>query len=712
MHQSSIRGIFIIPLILTVFFIPAFAFGQVDISSFQLEETSIIELTNDSNEEISSFRIWLAENFNLKSFKAENGWTGQKNSADVLIFTSSEPIKPKETVKFGIKTDKTVQSINWKALNSEEKSIDTGKTIPEKLPLFNSDKLESDKVNDSEIDKQGIKNNSFFKIIPEKPNVGSTIRVTGDNFGASQEYEFFIDSKKLGTFVTDENGYFVTTMKIPKDEKSGRVDFKIKDNQNQEKKISIRIGELKNKTNLPEEIPLTIKGIPEIVKRGDKLEISGTGNAGGAIVLDVISFDGQSIHTRSAEINSNGKWELLEPLSIALDLPLGKYTTTISDGRDSKLISWNIETNKKIIVEPVNLKIAPKDLMIFEGAAIPNIPIEFVLKNPLGNEIASDIKPVDKSGEISFEYQTTQNTIKGTYTLEATQENHKEFIYVGVGQLPTIPVNMHFEKLNYKSSEDVVLEISGKPFEIINLLLIDPSDRPKGDSESITIQPDGKVQHIIDLDGFASGLYTIIASKGSSKTSDVFTVGFSTGSGEISIKPTKIEYHPGDPILVLGNTNPNVLLTMTLLDPQGNTIKTKETFSNKDGKISEGIFRIPSDADSGEWSIKANSGSNFVSAKIDVVTSVSESMVILVNKGNNIAGIGDTLIIKVFGADSDAQIEIVSDDGEIVGTIEGLVTNEGNIDQIWVIPEEIAPGKYTIKAVTATQTAENSWNYQ
>ena len=78
---------------------------------------------------------------------------------------------------------------------------------------------------------------STFRIIPEKPNVGSSIRVTGDNFGSSQNFDFYIDTKKIGSFVTDENGHFMTTMKIPDEQNADRVDFKVKSEEGDEKKL-------------------------------------------------------------------------------------------------------------------------------------------------------------------------------------------------------------------------------------------------------------------------------------------------------------------------------------------------------------------------------------------------------------------------------------------------------------------------------------------
>ena len=272
--------------------------------------------------------------------------------------------------------------------------------------------------------------------------------------------------------------------------------------------------------------------------------------------------------------------------------------------------------------------------MKFNGTALPNIPVELTLEDPLGKEVISDIIQVDSSGLINYEYTTTQNTPEGTYTLIATQEKEKEFIFVGIGQLPTIPVNLEFDKLNYKAGESAIITLSGKASEIISLLIVNPSDKPVGDAVSITLQPDGRGTHTINLEGYASGVYTAVISKGSTQNTEIFTVGLLTGSGDIDINTTKLEYHPGDSILILGDTGTNVLLTLTLTDPNGNEIKIKETFSDKNGKISEDSFRLPSDATSGTWMINAKSGSNFDNAEIDVVTSSAEGMTVSVEQGD------------------------------------------------------------------------------
>jgi len=713
MNKSSTRGIFLSIAFLfsiTLLAFPSNVYGEeVSVSSIALEETSVLELKNDSDEEVNTFRIWLGSDFNFKSFKTEKGWTGEKNSQGVIIFTSSESIKPGESVKFGVKTDKPNPGINWKALDKKDTQVDTGISISKGLPTVVKN---SEPSQTSENTGESMTTDSIFRIVPEKPNVGSSIRVTGDNFGSSQEFDFYIDTKKLGSFTTDSDGHFMTTMKIPDDQKADRVDFKVKDKEGEEKKISLRVGEIENRIPESQNIPLTIKGIPDIVYRGDFLEIFGTGEPGSAITAEINTPEGNVINSRTAEVDSKGDWELDEPVIVALDSPFGKYSATISDGRDSKLVYWTIESDKKIIVIPTSLKFEPGEIMSFNGTALPNIPIEFVLEDPLGKEVVSDIIQVDGTGNVYYEYQTSQITPEGTYTLVASQEKDKEFIFAGVGQLPTIPVNLEFDKLNYKAGDTAIISLSGKASEIISLLIINPSDKPTGDAVSITLQPDGRGTHSLNLEGYSSGVYTAVISKGSAQSTEIFTVGLVTGSGDIDINTTKIEYHPGDSILILGDTGENVLLTITLTDPDGHEVKIKETFSDKNGKISEGSFRIPTDGKSGVWNINAKSGSNFDNVEIDVVTTLEEGMVVSVEQGDNIPGLGDTIVIKVFGAEQNVTIEIVSDDGEVIGSLEGIITSAGTIDQLWAIPSETEPGTYTITVTNPSDSAETTYELQ
>lgn len=708
MHKSSRRGVFLsITLLfsLALFSIPSIAYAEeINVKSVGFEETTIIELTNDSDMEVNTFRIWLGSDASFTTYKTENGWVAEKTPQGVIVFSSSESIKPGESVKFGVITDKPTSGINWKALDKANESIATGKVLPEELTkvIQKTPPKEDQKIEDTD---PSISTESTFRIIPEKPNVGSTIRVTGDKFAASQEFDFYIDSKKLGSFVTDEDGHFITTMKIPKDQKADRVDFKIIDKNGGEKKISLRLGTLENKIPVKEDIKLTIKGLPDVISRGDFLEIFGTGKPNSPIIALVIGPDGQTINSRTAETNSKGEWKLEEPVIVASDAPFGKYSSTISDGREEIVKYWTVESNKVIIITPNSLKFEPGEIMKFNGTALPNKSIEVVLEDPLGKEIFSDIIQIDDSGFVQFEFQTTQNMIDGTYTIIVTQGKEKEFIFAGLGQLPSIPINLKFDKLNYKASENATISLIGKGSDIVSLLIIDPSDRPKGDAITIKLQPDGRAEYSLNLKGYGSGIYSAIISKGSSQSLENFAIGLQTGSGSIEINTTKINYLPGDAILILGDTDGNSLLTFTLIDPDGNEVKVKETYSDKNGKISESSFRIPSAGKSGMWELRATSGSNFDTIKIEVLATLVEGMQIIVGDQTNTPGFGKMVQLKIVGAEQSVEIKIIADDGKIIDILTIQASSDGLINSPWPVPKDTEPGILTINATSAFDIA-------
>ncbi|MEK0339666.1 MAG: biofilm-associated protein [Nitrosopumilus sp.] len=716
MNKSSKRGIFLSIILLfsiLIITIPSNIYAEeVSVKSFAFEETTIIEITNDSNEQVNSFRIWLGSDFSFKSFKTEKGWVGEKTPQGVIIFTSSETIKPGESVKFGIKTDKVKPGINWKALDKGDNQISIGKVLPRELP----DVVQNTKPKQDQIQVYDL-SESIFRIVPEKPNVGSSIRVTGDKFAAYQEFDFYINSKKIGSFETDKDGHFMTTMKIPKDQKADRVDFKIIDKNGGEKKISLRIGEIDNRIPETQNIKLTIKGIPDVIHRGDFLEIFGTGDPGSAITAEIANSDGEIINSRTAEIDNKGDWKLDEPIIIALDTPFGKYSATITDGRQNILKHWIVESDKVIIITSSSLKFDPGEVMKFNGTALPNNPIELVLEDPLGKEIFSDIIQIDDSGFVEFEFPTTQSILEGTYTLIATQGKEKEFIFAGIGQLPSIPVNLEFDKLNYKAGDTAIISLIGKGSDIVSLLIIDPSDRQKGDTISITLQPDGRGSYSLNLDGYASGVYNAIVSKGNTKNTEMFAVGLQTGSGEIQITAVKDEYKPSESILILGNTkHGDVLVTLTLINEKGEKVKSKEIFAikgDKGGQISDDSFRIPSNAVPGQWKIKAVSGSNFYDFMFEVIPDVVVTGMIVSFEGiTNQPVIGDLFNFKVIGTQGSILLEIYNDSSELVAEIGPLVGSAGYIITPWAIPDDFEPGTYTLIANDAHNSSTTTFVYQ
>jgi len=696
---------------ISIFLIPSNAYGEeIDVKSVGIEETTILTITNESIKNIKTIRVWLSQDVNFESFKTEKGWVGEKTPQGVIIFTSSETIKINETVKFGFKTDKSNPVINWKVLDQTNEVIDTG--VNKQTKLTNPIKNSNFEMNENKIDNTGeILSDSTFRIIPEKPNVGSTIRVTGDNFGASQIFDFYIDSTKIGNFETDENGYFITTMQIPNTQTEKRVEFTVVDKKGKEKTVSLRLSDIENRIPITENIKITVNGVENIIHRGELLEISGTGQPNSAITVEIINPQNEIMNSRTAEVNSVGNWNLEKIITIPFDAEFGKYSIKVSDGRSQILKNWNLETDKIILIHPTKVMFDAGELIKFNGTALPNKPIELILEDHLGNELDSKIITVDESGYVEFEYQSTENDDKeGTWTLIAIQQQKKEFTYVGYDELPSIPVNITFDKTNYKSTESAEIILTGKPAENLNLIIINPSGGIMGNDKLIQLRDDGRAEFKLELTGYGSGIYTAVIQKGNSQTTEKFSVGLQLGSGNIDAKLTKMDYQQGERILLLGNTNPNVLLNGSLIDPSGKAVKTLEIATDKEGVFSEEKFKIPVDGTVGTWKIKVSSGNNLDVIEFEVFSLVKDRIALLIEDDINIPGFGKNIKITLT-ADHKTSIitEIINEQGEIIDKLNCNTTAEYKCQLIWTITKEIPPGTYTIRSYDSLSEVEKTF---
>jgi hypothetical protein len=673
----------------------------VTAKSIGFEETTIIEFHNSKSNtnEIDTIRIWLGSDVNFKSFKTEQGWTGQKTPQGVIVFTATTPVQPGEIVKFGVKTDKPKPGINWKALYDSDKQIETGKTLVSESTSTEPELKTAEKG-------LGVFDDSSFRLVPEKLNIGSSIRVVGDNFGANKKLDFHIDDEKIETFETDGDGHFIFTSSVPKNLKADRVDFKIKDSEGNEKTISLRIGEGGDRMASAENIPLRISATPPIVYRGDIVNVSGTGPPGSTVTATISDESGNVLTTIAVDVGLDGNWEY--QTLIPIDEPFGKHTAEITDGNTNLVRSWTVESSKVIQIIPAKLKYEPGETISFNGTAKPSQELEIILEDPQGNEFYSKILNIDSTGEVSLEIETIPSSPQGTYVLFASQGEDSDIVLVGLGELPEEKLVAKPDKLNYSPGETLFLNIQGPPSATISLLIVDPSDKNKF-SDTVILGPDGQANYELVLKGYSSGVYTAVITRGNAQTSDVFSVGLLTGSGPINVRATKDTYQPGESILVLGDSAKNILMTLELIDNNGEIVKTKETFTNKDGVFSIGSFRIPYNAEPGIWTIHARSGQNFDDAKITVVGDVEEGMVVLIDSIVPSAG-GDIVTISGYGALVSQQviITILDEDDKEITKLTIFSTGIGDFSTIWLVPNDTPPGTYTIKAVDALDEAQTT----
>ena len=378
----------------------------VKVTAIGFEKTTIIKFENTGDSNIETIRMWVSSDFTFESFKTEDGWEGEKTTVGVIIFTGTEPIKPGEIVKFGIKTDKPNPGINWKVLDIEDQVIKTSKTLVTEKPELVVD-----------VNFEGVMEESTFRLIPNKPNVGSNIRVVGQDFGSNQPLEFFIEDVKLNSFTSNEKGSFIITTKIPIDQLDGRVDFKIQDFNDNESRLSLRIGQSVDRMASIEEIPLTMGTTPPTVFRGDVIDVSGTGEPNTTITLTVKDENGEIVSDVAIEVDVKGTWNYRG--TVSPDAELGTRTAVLTDGKQTILRTFVIESSKLIDILPVKQSYDPGQTIEFSGTATPDIDLVIIIEDPQGAEVLAAILPVDSSGEIFFEFKTEQFFDEGTYVLIA-----------------------------------------------------------------------------------------------------------------------------------------------------------------------------------------------------------------------------------------------------------------------------------------------------
>lgn len=680
--------LFSILLISSIILVSNFESGFADeiiATSTGFEDSIILELKNSrgNTANIDTVRIWLSEDNEFKSFKTEQGWKGKNTPQGVIVFTSQNEIEPGNGVKFGIKTTEQNPTINWKAVDGDGKVITSASTKITILELND---------NESELNKPkntAIKDNSVFRLIPEQPTSNSDFRIVGENFVPGKSLDFYIQDDFKNTVKIDEDGKILFTSKVPEILNDERTEFILQDSDGNEKILSIRVSDSENR-QISKIIKLSIGNTPKDVKRGETITITGVATPNSTITITSKNPNGSIINTNTIQVGADAKWS--QNNLFAPDLDLGTISIEVDDGMSVILRNFNVISPDLINVSTQKTMYQPGDIVYFSGKAIPNQEMSISLDDAVGSQIFSRSLSVGDSGNIDFEIEISRDSVEGTYILYLFQGNEEGVSSFGIGQEPEAILVLKPTKLNYQVNEDVEISIQGVPKAQVSLILIDSSNREIF-SESINLGANGRTVYTINSEKISSGSYILSAQRGETTSESRFTVGFTTGSGIITIQTTRSEYLQGEQILILGKTDSgNVLLDVTITDPSGKIIKKFETFSDQAGVFKIDNFRIPMDGELGKWKIDAKSGGNFDNIEFILESSSNEMFVTLDKDSYN-----KTEIMQIEGSGSSGStisIKIFNSERERIGELNITGKSNGEFLTFWQIPNDIVSGEY------------------
>jgi hypothetical protein len=695
----------------------------ITVTSTNTADKTILQITNNpsSTSNLVSFTLEIKSGSFL-SFKLDNGWIGKKTSPSIIAFMPSNPMKPRDSTTFEIKTDQQSPDLVWSAFDANNNEIDTGEiggtttsgggttTSGGGTTTSGGGTTTSGGGTTTPTQNPGILGVSSFRIIPATPSPGFDIRVVGQSFAASTNLDLYIGDQKIDSFSSDNNGNFVVTTTIPQTQQTGNTVFVLKDQLGNQKTFTAAVQPSTSSRSGGQTttLPLAVNFNP-VYHRGDTQTINGTTNSGDTVTISVGDSSGNSITTFTAKANSQGMYSVSN--TIPVDRPFGKYTVTVSDGKNQVSKDYSVVTIHKILVSTSQPKYNPGDTVVINGTTIANEPVAIVVVDPTGSQVFEKDVNVTSTGTISASFKLDPAAIEGTYVITASQGSDEIPYYFGVGVDPVPILQLTLDKLNYQVTDKPVLNISGLPSSTLNLVIVDPSDKEKF-SDAILLGPDGLATYSFNLTSYTPGIYSAVVTRGNDKVVKEFAVGLTTGSGQISIKTVKNVYAPGDNIIILGSANPDTIIQITLSDPQGIPIKSEQTFTDKAGIFSAFDFRIPGDGASGIWKIDATSGINHVSLPLTVRT--AQEMVVQLDKNPGTYARGSLAQITGSGAGASLSvtINIISANNVTVDTFRVQSTNTGDYSTDWSIPQDFSPGTYTVQVQTSTGKATTTITIQ
>jgi hypothetical protein len=460
-----------------------------------------------------------------------------------------------------------------------------------------------------------------------------------------------------------------------------------------EKEISMRLANTENR-EIYQEVKISIEHTNSSVKRGDMIKLQGHGTPDTTLTLTTKNKIGKVLDINTITTNFDGKWEF--DILFPIDLNLGKIMVEVTDGKSTIVRTFDVVSSQLINIESVQKRYEVGDLVKFVGTAIPNSQLSVVVEDPKGVEVFSKTMNVGNSGTVDFDVAIADEYTEGTYVLHAFQGSEKAVSVVGIGVKAEQVLIVSSSKLNYSAGSIVDLNLQGEPHSSIALVVIDESDQTQI-SDSIDLDDNGNFVYEVDSKEIGTGAFTVEVRHGVSRGSTVFTVGLSTGTGTIEFQTIKNEYTPGEQILVIGKTANSVILTVKINDPSGKLFREFDIFSDRIGTFKIDDFRIPSNGELGEWSIKIGDEVNFTE-KTFSVGSDSHLILVKVDKADGQYNTNDMIAISGKNAVASTTVVISINDqfGTQITELRISVKDTGEYYTLWQIPDDLESGTYEI----------------
>ena len=191
------------------------SFAEVQVTADSVGKSAILTVKTSQDTTVQTFSIWL-DSGDFRSYKTGNDWATSLNPAGILTFAAPSPLESGASVQFGMTADTGNFKINWNAFDANGALVGSGVIIADNpSETTPSDGGEQGGTSTDPQNTGAISDSTSFRIVPERPNVGGSIRIVADDISPGQSVDFYIESQLVGTYAASQNGRILETARIP-----------------------------------------------------------------------------------------------------------------------------------------------------------------------------------------------------------------------------------------------------------------------------------------------------------------------------------------------------------------------------------------------------------------------------------------------------------------------------------------------------------------
>ncbi len=572
----------------------------VKVTAKNFNSVTVVKVENSKDNIYNIKLVWFTlQNGVIQSFKSADGWSAEtaSNSNTVQFRTDTNPVKPGESVSFGITSDQKNPIFKWIVLNEAGDQIGSG-ILDVAKEAGEQEKSGNTGSNGTTAPQnlQATPGNAQITLSWSAPasNGGSAITNYNVYKGTSSGQEIFV--VQLGnvltytdTSVTNEVMYYYQVTAV------NSVGESAKSNE-----ASANV----EKPNVPTvpTVPPEIRVKPEVLMHGHIVKMIGAGFTPDS--KTTVLFDGKQIKNLSVDANGKIKGRILLPKGV-VD---GAHQISVSDtyGRAAN-ISMTVKEEEQIIQLIVNVErqsYKQGELVKITGTGKPGAAVQITVNNPTNVTIISYAVSLDKDGKYSAFIPLNEDATPGHYKIIAFQDQKTVNSSFDVLTERGSQITVVTDKFEYKQGEN--MKVSGKatPNKDVNIRILAPDG---SELFNKVVKTDSNSTYTVSVPispAFVLGKYSAVVKVDTEEISITFTI--VQGSVKLTVQIEKQQYRTGELVRITGKGKANDKISITIKAPEGEPIKMSA--STKDDGSYSALWLVPTSATGGTYRVSATQG--------------------------------------------------------------------------------------------------------